>query len=154
MKDSGCAKMFELLRMDEKNRPSDSFDCTEAKTVVATSNPLFLLLCFTIGETEAARVNSPKFAELGRGRSKTRILVAGYLVRLSPSGVTVRGTWDTNWKHRCLPLFPPPLRWTTAAQPPRQGDIRSFSRPPMEGQASREYSQTTGVPSLIDWGIT
>lgn len=96
MKDSGCVKTFELLRTDEKNGPSDSFDCTEAKTVVATSNPLLLLLCFTVGETEAARVNSPKIAELGRGRSKTRILVAGRLVRLSPSGVTARATWDAN----------------------------------------------------------
>lgn len=63
---------------------------------MATSNPLFLLLCFTVGETEAARVNSPKIAELGRGRSKTRILVAGRLVRISLSGVTVRTAWDAN----------------------------------------------------------
>lgn len=40
MKDSGCVKMLELPRTDEKKGPSHSLDFTEAKTVVATSNPL------------------------------------------------------------------------------------------------------------------
>lgn len=58
--------------------------------------PLVLLLYFIAGETEAPRVNSPKNMELGRGRSKTRIPVAGRLFRLSHSGVTIRGTRDAN----------------------------------------------------------
>jgi len=68
MKDPGCVKMFELPRTDEKKGPSDSCDFTEARTVVATSNPLVLLLYFIVGETEAPRVNAPKNTELGRGR--------------------------------------------------------------------------------------
>lgn len=88
--------MFELLRTDEKKGPNESFDCTEAKTAVVTSNPLFLLLYFTVGETEAPRVNSPKIMELGRGRRQTRTPVGEHLVGLSHSGVTLRGTWDAN----------------------------------------------------------
>lgn len=113
------------------------------------SNPLALLLYFTVGETEAPRVNSPKITELGRGRSKTRIPVA-WLDFPTPVWLWEAPGMLTESTNVCHSSHS--VRWTPATDPPRQGEIRSSSRRSTGEQASRDYSQTMTVPNLIDLG--